>query len=134
MRSRTPSFALPPRVALYIGRKPATMSMLFGFIAGVATASTLTYNYAEQIKANTAAARQSMALTKATLVSTITPRTYTIVRPVESQTRPMVETMKDLWDDEVVKGATFVLNMDFGSWTRETAAGVWSKLSEAVGK
>ncbi|KAK9241229.1 hypothetical protein V1525DRAFT_392499 [Lipomyces kononenkoae] len=109
------------------------MSPIFGFLAGVTTSSTLLYLFASEIQQTTSRAHSSMAETRTTLASILTSRTYTITKPVALETRGNVtETMKDLWDEEVVKGASFVLNADLGKWTRETAGTLWEKLSTAV--
>ncbi|KAK9368782.1 hypothetical protein V1509DRAFT_622798 [Lipomyces kononenkoae] len=109
------------------------MSTVFGFLAGVTTSSTLMYLFANEIQHTTSRAQSSIAETRTTLDSILTPRIYTIRKPVPIETRTnVVETMKDLWDEEVIKGARFVLNADLGKWSRETAGSVWEKLRAVV--
>ncbi|KAK9332343.1 hypothetical protein V1520DRAFT_25973 [Lipomyces starkeyi] len=109
------------------------MSQVFGFLAGVTTSSTLIYLLTSEIQRTATRAHTSIVQTRTTLESIVTPHTYTIIKPIPVETRGNVaETMKDLWDEEVVKGASFVLNADLGKWSRETAGTVWQKVTAAV--
>ncbi|KAK9248666.1 hypothetical protein V1506DRAFT_518896 [Lipomyces tetrasporus] len=109
------------------------MSLVFGFLAGVTTSSTLIYLLTNEMQHNAIRAHTSIEHSRTALDRILTPHTYTITKPVPVETRNNVaETMKDLWDEEVVKGASFVLNADAGKWSRETAGRVWEKVSAAV--
>ncbi|KAK9463288.1 uncharacterized protein V1516DRAFT_667363 [Lipomyces oligophaga] len=106
------------------------MSRFYGFFAGVATSSILSYLAATEIEARTTLAGTSMSYTKSVLESAVTPTKYSIVKPVETRTRDSVrETMADLWDQEVEKGAKFVLSGDIERWCRSSISKMWTKLS-----
>lgn len=71
-----------------------------------------------------------MSLTRTTLQSAIEPKRFTITKPTEIEApRELGETMKDLWDEEIVKGASFVLDTD---WTAKVGGGVRKFVNKAV--
>ncbi|KAK9454252.1 hypothetical protein V1511DRAFT_503211 [Dipodascopsis uninucleata] len=105
------------------------MSRILGFLAGVTTGSSMLYLFGLEIKNNAAQASQILKKTSVSLEQALKPKEYKITEPVKVQQRSDVgETMKDLWNEEVVKGATWTLNFDFGKWTRESFNSLINKL------
>ncbi|KAK7204851.1 hypothetical protein BZA70DRAFT_290165 [Myxozyma melibiosi] len=106
------------------------MSRISGFLTGVTFASIITYTTAVELRARADAARAAMALTRSTLDATVEPKRYTVVKPVDVvASRELGETMKDLWDEEIVKGAKFVLGTD---WSAKIGGGLRRFLDKAA--
>ncbi|KAK9475810.1 hypothetical protein V1514DRAFT_338929 [Lipomyces japonicus] len=99
------------------------MSRTLGFVAGVATSSTLLYLFGSKVKSDTVLARSSISQSKDHLVRAVdtnNPKLVNVQEPSELRLRDSVnETIKDLWDEEVVKGAKWVLSLDFENWIRK---------------
>jgi len=105
------------------------MSRVWGFIAGVTTSSTLLYLFTLEIGSNTREASFILRQSSDSIEASLQPKQYKIVKPVEIKTQSnLVETMKDLWDEEVVMGASWVLAVDTDKWCRDTASNIWNKL------
>ncbi|KAK9475159.1 uncharacterized protein V1510DRAFT_410176 [Dipodascopsis tothii] len=107
------------------------MSRVFGFLSGVTMSLSMAYFFVEEIKTKAGQAKVAIAHTEAVLAQTTDRQPRVIVVPQPHNSRDSVaETMKDLWDEEIEKGARWVMGVDVERWSRNLAGNLWDKFAK----